>query len=233
MRPLTETIPKSLIPVEDRPFLSYQLEWLQLQGVTDVVLCIGHQGQRIRDYVSAHEWNLQISFVDEGEGLRGTGGALKLTAEKGMLHETFFVMYGDSFLPINFFEVWQAFKKSSKSALMTIFKNQGKWDSSNVEYHEGYPIRYKKNPPADIAPRMSYIDYGLSILKRSVTDLIPPATKIDLATIFENLSIQNDLESFEVSNRFYEIGSPAGLTDFEEFAKERFTPLITQQPRFL
>ena len=138
MLPLTETCPKTLLPVCGRPFAWHQLHWLAAQGVDDVVYCIGHRGLQIRRY-----WNVEpqpvgrLRFVDEGNDLRGTAGALRLASDQGALDETFFVLYGDSFLPIGFRPVWRAFEASGAPALMTVLRNRGRWDRSNVVYHAG------------------------------------------------------------------------------------------------
>src|SRR5262245_20561674 len=137
MRPLTETIPKALLPVAGRPFLEHQLGWLAGHGVTEVVLCVGYRGDAIRAFLDADggagaRHGLRIRVVDEGERLRGTAGALRLALDEGALDESFLMTYGDSFLPIDFAAVFRAFEVSGKPALMTVFRNDGRWDSSNV-----------------------------------------------------------------------------------------------------
>jgi len=209
MRPLTDTLPKTLLPVRGRPFASYQLDWLARHGVTEVVYCIGHQGHQIRHY-----WDVEPSpvpslrFVDEGEHLRGTGGALRLALAEGVLDESFFVLYGDSFLPIDFAPIWETFQFSRAPALMTVLRNEGRWDSSNVVYSKGLVTLYDKRSD----PAMDYIDYGLSAFRRPV---IEESTETDLSGIFHRLSLAGDLAGYEVTERFYEIGSPEGLRDLE------------------
>jgi NDP-sugar pyrophosphorylase family protein len=211
MRPLTETCPKTLLPVAGRPFGYHQMHWLAAQLVTDVAYCIGHQGDLIRRY-----WDQEpspgptIRYVDEGERLRGTAGALRLALEQGVLDDCFFVLYGDSFLPVEFGPVWRAFQASGQPALMTVLRNEGRWDRSNVIYQPGLVVRYDKAA----APGMQYIDYGLSCFRREVFEEF---THSDLSLVFRDLSLQNRLAGFEVRERFYEIGSPAGLQDFENY----------------
>src|SRR5580698_4738850 len=112
MRPLTDTIPKTLLPVHGRPFAWYQLDWLARHGVTEVVYCIGHQGDQVRDFWKSNPSPIALSFVDEGEQLRGTAGALRLALSENALDKSFFVLYGDSFLPVDFAPVWSAFESS-------------------------------------------------------------------------------------------------------------------------
>jgi NDP-sugar pyrophosphorylase family protein len=215
MRPLTETCPKTLLPVAGHPFAHYQLHWLAAQGVTEVVYCIGHQGDRISRYWSEEPAPVpSIRYVDEGEQLRGTAGALRLAREQGALDESFFVIYGDSFLPVEFGLIWRAFQTSGQPALMTVLRNEGRWDRSNVIYQPGQVVRYDKAA----APGMQYIDYGLSCFRR---DTLKDFTHADLSLLFHDLSVAGRLAGFEVHQRFYEIGSPDGLRDFERYLQTR------------
>jgi NDP-sugar pyrophosphorylase family protein len=210
MRPLTDTIPKTLLPVGGRPFASHQLDWLARHGVTEVVYCIGHQGDKIRRYWQTEPSPVpSLRFVDEGEQLRGTAGALRLALAEGVLDESFFVLYGDSFLPIDFAPVWQAFESGRAPALMTVLHNEGRWDSSNVVYSNGLVTLYEKRSSH---PEMRYVDYGLSAFRRSV---IEQSAEADLSALFHRLSLSGVLAGYEVTERFYEIGSPQGLRDLE------------------
>lgn len=221
MRPLTERIPKALIPAGGRPFIDHQLGWLAAHGVTDVVLCIGYKGDAIRAHLDgdpAVRHGLRIRFVDEGENLRGTAGALRLALDEGALEESFLVTYGDSFLPIDFGEVFRAYQAARRPALMTVFRNDGQWDTSNVIFDGQLVSLYDKNRRTRPAADFTFIDYGLSALSREVIAREVPATgAADLADLFHGLSVRGDLAGFEVAQRFYEIGSPAGLEDFERW----------------
>src|SRR5438270_4164757 len=167
MRPLTDTCPKTLLPVHGRPFAYHQLRWLAAQGVTDVIYSIGHQGDLIRRY---WEWEpapvASIRYVAEGDQLRGTGGAIRLAREQGVLEDNFFVTYGDSFLPVQFAPVWKAFRVSGQPALMTVLRNEGRWGRSNVLYEDNQIALYHK----DGRPGMKHIDYGLSAFRRELFD---------------------------------------------------------------
>ncbi len=211
MRPLTETCPKTLLPVHGRAFAWHQLQWLASQGIREVIYSIGHQGDMIRRYWAEQPSPVpSLRFVDEGNQLRGTAGALRLAREQGVLDESFLVIYGDSFLPVEFSPVWRAFESSNQPALMTVLRNEGRWDRSNVIYQPGRVVMYDKAA----APGMQYIDYGLSCFRRELFD---QPTHSDLAMLFHDLSLNGRLAGFLVHERFYEIGSPAGLRDLEEF----------------
>jgi NDP-sugar pyrophosphorylase family protein len=197
--------------VDGRPFAWHQLHWLAGQGITEVIYSIGHQGDMIRRYWTEETSPVSsIRFVDEGEQLRGTAGALRLAWEKGVLDQSFFVLYGGSFLPVQFDPVWRAFQASNLPALMTVLRNEGRWDRGNVIYQPGRVIRYDKAA----APGMQYIDYGLSCFRREVFD---DTAHSDLARLFHRLSLEGRLAGFQVHERFYGIGSPAGLRDFEQY----------------
>lgn len=215
MRPLTESVPKTLLPVAGRPFAWHQLHLLARAGVTDVVYCIGHQGEQIRKF-----WNEtpapipSIRYVDEGEQLQGTGGALRLAFDQGALEQAFLVLYGDSFLPIPFAPVWNAFQGSRSPALMTVLRNCGRWDRSNVRFSDGRVELYDKEADASQAG-MEFIDYGLSVLRREIVRALDKPS--ELAAFYHELSIRGELAGLEVHDRFYEIGSPEGLHDLEMF----------------
>lgn len=216
MRPLTETCPKTLLPVKGRPFAHHQLHWLAAQGVTEAIYCIGHEGHRIRSYWDAEPSPVaSIRYVDEGARLRGTGGAIRLAHEQGVLEESFLVIYGDSFLPVEYAPVWQAFQASGMPALMTVLRNEGRWDRSNAIYENGRVILYDKTANS----AMHYIDYGLSACRRELFTASTPEV-FDLAALFHQLSLQGQLAGYEVARRFYEIGSPAGLQDLELYLEQ-------------
>jgi NDP-sugar pyrophosphorylase family protein len=223
MRPLTETIPKAMIPVEGRPFIDHQLAWLAAHGVTDVVLSVGYLGAAIEAHVGdGAPHGLRARVVDEGPNLRGTAGAVRLAFDEGVLEERFLLTYGDSFLPIDFAAVFRHFEASGAPALMTVYRNQGRWDTSNVIFDGRMVTLYDKQrqtrPPEDFA----FIDYGLSALTRKAVEQgIPAGQKADLADLFHGLSLRGELAGWESPERFYEIGSPTGLTDFSAWVRAR------------
>jgi NDP-sugar pyrophosphorylase family protein len=226
MRPLTETVPKALIPVAGVPFIDHQLAWLADHGVTDVVLSIGYRGEMLRDHIGdGGRFGLTVRFVDEGTELRGTAGALRLALDRGALDPGFLMTYGDSFLPIDFADIWRRFQASGAPALMTVFHNGGRWDDSNVIFRDGRIVLYDKHHATRPAADFDYIDYGLLALKREViADLVPPpstGSKADLAPLFHELSRRGDLAGVEITQRFFEIGSPAGLQDLERWMRDR------------
>lgn len=213
LRPITETIPKALVEVAGKPFILHQLEYLKKQGLSKIVLSIGYLGEMIREVIGdGSQLGLEIQYSFDGKILLGTGGAIKKALP--MLGNSFFVLYGDSFLPINFSEVGSAFLDSHKKGLMTVLKNENQWDTSNVIYENGQIIEYNKKT---ITPPMLYIDYGLGVLKSDVLSSYPLNTPFDLSDVYNQLSLQGQLAGFEVFQRFYEIGSLVGIQETENY----------------
>lgn len=219
MKPYTESMPKALIPVRGKPFLEHQIRWLEGQGVRDILLCIAHQGEQIRDFIrSRGPWKAQIRFSDEGPTLLGTAGALRAALDQGLLPREFFLQYGDSYLPIEYAPVETAYRESGLPALMTVQRNEGRWDRSNARYANGRVILYDKTYATAPESTFDFIDYGLSILRSAVlTEHAPSGQKVDLAAVFHSLSTGGQLAGYEIMTRFYEVGTPQGLKDLENY----------------
>jgi len=213
LHPVTKKIPKALLNVSGHPFIFHQLSYLRKQGIKKVVLCVGHLGEMIESYVGdGSKFDLEVVYSSDQNKLLGTGGAIKKAIP--LLGEQFFILYGDTFLPISFDIVEEEFTKKKLSSLMTILKNKGKWDKSNVLLKTKQLIEYNKKSPSD---DMNYIDYGLSILKSHIFDTYPENCFFDLSSVFEQLSKKNQLWGFEVYERFFEIGTSNSLKETENF----------------
>ena len=217
LRPITERVPKALLQIAGRPFIEWQLTNLRAQGVSIVVLCTGFLSGEIEALVgNGDNYGLKISYSRDGPSLLGTGGALQNALP--LLGDAFFVMYGDSFLPINFTPIQTAFESAGKAGFMTVLRNVNKWDLSNVEFEDGALIEYNKlTPRAD----MTYIDYGLGILSAKTLTEHSFGKSFDLADLYHELSISQQLVGYEVYNRFYEIGSLAGIIEAEAYLSKK------------
>jgi NDP-sugar pyrophosphorylase family protein len=206
LRPLTETIPKSLIPIHGEPFIAHQLRLLHDRGIERTVVCVGYLGEMIREFVGDGEaFGLSIDYCWDGPVPLGTAGAIRNALP--LLGEAFFVMYGDSYLLCNYRAVEEAFSTSGRQALMTVFRNEGQWDTSNVEFHDGQIWAYDKQHRT---PGRRYIDYGLGVFQQSVFVALPDGPS-DLATVYQDLLARNELAAFQVKERFYEAGSLEGI----------------------
>lgn len=213
LRPITETIPKALVIVAGMPFIVRQLRYLREQGISNVVLCVGYLGNMIRGVVGdGQQFGLNVSYSEDGPILLGTGGAL--TKAIPLLDDHFFVLYGDSFLPVNFSFVQGVYKERGQRALMTVLRNQNQWDKSNVLFVNDQLFEYNKRVPR---AEMTYIDYGLGVISASVLKQYPVGQPFDLADAYQDLSLQGQLAGLEVHERFYEIGSLSGLKETEDY----------------
>ena len=211
LRPLTEKIPKVLLPVAGKPFLAHQLELLRSQGIRTVVLCLGHLGEMVvNDFGDGRAYGIELDYSFDGPKLLGTGGALRQALPK--LGEKFFVLYGDSYLTTPFAPIADFFERSGWSGLMTVYRNEGLYDASNVVFRDGQIAIYDKKVRL---PEMRHIDYGLSIFRASVFQERPDGTAFDLADVMTQLVARKNLAGFEVPDRFYEIGSHAGIAELE------------------
>jgi MurNAc alpha-1-phosphate uridylyltransferase len=219
MRPVTERIPKALIEVAGRPFVEHQLALLRREGVERVVLCVGFLGEMIEASVGdGARYGLSIKYSFDGERLLGTGGALRRALP--MLGEQFFVLYGDSYLDIAYAPVQAAYRNSGKPALMTVFRNEGRWDASNVLFDGESVVRYDKRRPSS---DMKFIDYGLGIVSSDVLKAGHDEA-FDLAELYATLAREGRLAGYEATTRFYEIGTPSGLAEADGHLRGRLQP---------
>lgn len=227
MRPLTEAVPKSLLPMDGEPFLAHQLRLLSEQGVKDIVICCGHLGEQIEDFAGdGAQFGCCIRYSYDGDFLLGTGGALRRALP--LLGDSFFVMYGDSYLLADPARAWKAFLASGRPALMTVFRNDGRWGDSNVEMRDRKIVSYDKLRRTQ---RMCYIDYGLSLLQADVLRAWPEGEAFDLAAVMASLAANGNLAAHEVYCRFFEIGSPEGFHATEQmlsaFRKSKESELLS------
>lgn len=207
--PMTQAIPKALIDINGEPFIAHQLRLLRSRGIQRAVLCLGYLGEMIQDFVQdGRQFGLSVSYSFDGAKLLGTAGAIHQAL--ALLGDEFFVVYGDSYLPCDYGAVYSAFQKSGKQGLMTVFQNDGEWDASNVEYGDKGIVAYDKRHRT---PRMRYIDYGLGAFRREAFLNIDSGAAYDLAQLYQDLLARGELDGFEVSERFYEVGSPAGIRE--------------------
>lgn len=219
MREVAGDRPKALLSVSGRPFVDHQLELLAAGGIEDVVFCIGYGGSALQAHVGdGAAFGLDVRYVDEGDNLRGTAGALRLALDQGVLEEAFGVLYGDSYLPIELRPVWDAFQASGQQALMTVYRNDDRWDASNAVFAAGRVVLYDKHGADPSTAQRHWIDYGLSVIgAKVIAERVPSGEVADLAEIYHELSVEGQLAGLEVAERFYEVGSPEGLAELEGY----------------
>ena len=221
LRPITQKIPKALIEVNGEPFIAHQFRLLCRHGISHVVVCTGFLGEMIQEFAGdGASFGLKVEYSADGPTLLGTGGALKRALP--LLGEAFFVLYGDSYLTCDYHAVQSAFETSKKMALMTVFKNEGKWEKSNVEFEDGRLLEYdKKNQ----TPAMRHVDYGLGVFSKLAFDSVCVANDkpCDLAHLYQDILNRGQLAGFEVPHRFYEIGSFEGLKEVRQYIASHAT----------
>jgi MurNAc alpha-1-phosphate uridylyltransferase len=221
IRPMTQSLPKALLNIAGKPFIFHQLELLRKQGADRVVLCLGHLAEQVEAAVgNGHQFGLAIQSSFDGDELLGTGGALKQALP--LLGESFFVLNGDSYLRCSLTAIQTAFERARRPALMTVLRNDGRWDRSNVVFRNGEVIEYDKT---SWRPDMTHVDFGLSVLSSSVFSHYGETRVIDLADICRDLSKTGQLAAVEVSNRFYEVGSVQGIQDTEAYLSDQLVDI--------
>lgn len=217
---VAERTPKSLLEVAGEPFVAHQLRLIAQQGVTDVVMCCGHLGQMIADFVGdGAQFGCRVRYSYDWPEPLGTGGAIARALP--MLGPRFWVMYGDSYLTAEFAPALRAFEESGAAALMTVFRNEGRWDTSNVEFADGKIVRYSKQ---ERTAGMRHIDYGLGIYSAEAFVGWRVLRAFDLSVVQSELITLGAMAGFEVRERFYEIGSPNGLAETQAFLRGRAVP---------
>jgi NDP-sugar pyrophosphorylase family protein len=217
LRPFKKKIPKALIKISGKPFIYHQLTYLHKEGVKRVIICVGYLGDMIKNFVgNGEKFGIEVSYSEDWPHLLGTGGAIKNALP--LIRNKFFILYGDTFLPINYKDIVKFHLKNKSKSVITIIKNKGMWDKSNINFKNNKIIEYNK---FNNGPEMEYIDYGLSLLSKSVFNKYPPKKSFDLSVIFRQLIIQKKLLGFEVYKRFYEIGSIKGLRQTKKFLKKK------------
>lgn len=212
LRPLTQEIPKSMVEVQGKPFLQHQMELLHSNGVRDLVLCVGHLSEQIKSHFGdGRRWGVRISYSDEGERRLGTAGALKLA--EPLLADQFFVLFGDSYLMLDYGAIMDHFLTRDRLGLMVVYRNNNQYDTSDLLVEAGYVVAYDKEHPL---PGMMHINEGLSVLRKPALATIPPGQPMSLQAFMRNLIVRKQLLAFETTQRFYEIGSFSGLSEFEQ-----------------
>jgi NDP-sugar pyrophosphorylase family protein len=216
LKPITEKVPKILVEVAGEPFFNHQIRLLAKSGLRRIVLCVGYLGEQVEAlYGDGSAWGVQLEYSFDGPSLLGTGGALIRALPK--LGDAFYVMYGDSYLPIDYLAVGRSFLSSGKEGLMTVYANQGRFDASNVWFEDGAVRVFDKK---DKMPQMAHIDFGLGVFRRRAFDAFPRDRVVDLEEVQKALLARGELAGYEVATRFYEIGSHAGLQELDRLLRK-------------
>ena len=203
--------PKPLLEVAGRPFLLHQLELLAANGFERVVLCVGYLGERIERAIGSEQFGIRVDYSYDSPGLDGTLGAIRHA--RHLLPDRFLVLYGDTYLRLDYRTAVRVWRESGWLGLMTVLRNEDRWEPSNVIYANGRVLAYDK--AASVAG-MRWIDYGLGGLVSRALDLVGPQES-ELGHLYRTLAHTGELCGYEVHHRFYDIGTPASLAETEAF----------------
>jgi NDP-sugar pyrophosphorylase family protein len=206
--------PKPLLEVAGAPFLLHQLRLLARYGAREVVLCVGYRGEQIQAGIGAERFGIRVRYSFDAPGLDGTLGAIRRAAP--MLGERFLVLYGDTYLRIDYADVARVWRETGLPAVMTVLRNDGRWDVSNAVYESGRVQSYDKHAPR---PEMRWIDYGLGGLTAGALS-VADENEAELANLYHRLADLGCLCGYEATNRFYEIGTPSGLREADAFLRQ-------------
>lgn len=209
---VTDT-PKPLLEVAGQPFLKHQLRLLSDNGARHVVLSVGYLGEQVEDRIGREAFEIRIDYSYDSPGLDGTLGAVRRALP--LLPDRFLVLYGDTYLRFDYGAAASAWSESGRLGLMTVLRNDGRWDTSNVVFADGRVVTYDKESPT---PEMQWIDYGLGGIDVHALELVADGER-DISRLYRRLAELGELCGYEAHQRFYEIGSPEGLRETDEFLR--------------
>ncbi len=200
-----------MVVVGGKPFLEHEIGLLKSCGITDFVLCVGHFGEKVEAYFGdGGRWGVRVRYSYDGPRLLGPAGALKRA--EGLLDELFFVTYGDAYLRADYRSMMRALVDSGKLGAMAVYENHDQYGRSDVAVSGGRVVRYDKRGSG-----MDWVNFGVSALRKRALSLIPPGRECGEEEFYGELIRRDELLAFPVTDRFYEIGTPASLKEFERF----------------
>ena len=219
---ITASVPKSMLPSHGNPFFLYQLMLLIMAGFRNFLFLVGYRAEQVEEYFGdGSKFGVKIEYSYDGEKRLGTAGAVVKAYDK--LDNSFLLMYGDTLLDVDYFEIVYRFclgKQNGYSSLMTVYRNNGQFDTSNVLLDTNDEIiEYnKENPRED----MHYIDYGISVFDKKVFSTLSRCEAIDLSYVQMKLASEGSMAACIIRKRFYEIGTPASFKSFKDYIEKRF-----------
>ena len=213
LRPLTEKVPKAMVPVDGRPFLEYEIQLLKSNSVNDIVLCVGYLGDQIEGHFGdSKRFGVKIRYSHDGKELLGPIGGLK--AAEPLLDDQFFVTYGDSYLRTDYAGMMASLRLGKKLGVMAVFRNEGRFGKSDIIAKDGLVTAYDKK---ETRPGMVWVNFGVTALRREALSRVEPGRFCDEVSFYGGLVAERQLVAYETFDRFYEIGSPEGLREFSHF----------------
>ncbi len=209
---LTQEVPKPMVMVRGRPFLEHEISLLKRSGITDFVLCVGYLGEKVEEHFGdGSRWGVRVSYSWDGPRLLGPAGALKRA--EPLLQEFFFVTYGDAYLRADYRGLMRTLVDSGRLGVMAVYQNRNKYGRSDVAVRGESIVRYDKRG----GEGLDWVNFGVSALSRRALALIPAGRECGEEEFYGQLIERDELLAFPVPDRFYEIGTPASLKEFEQF----------------
>lgn len=216
LRPVTNNLPKAMVPANDKPFLEHLLIMLKKRGVTDIVLCVSYLGEQIKSYFGdGTKFGLNIVYSYDGEELLGTGGALKKT--ESLLNNSFFFINGDVYYDLDYRKIAEEFEKNPTLGLMVVYHNRDKITQNNVIVQKGKLLRYDRDR---IDPKLNEVDGSVYVFKKEILDMLPEGKSALEIETFQKLIDSNQFRVYMPENRYYTNGTPEKLKLFEKHLRE-------------
>lgn len=217
LRPMTEKIPKPMVEAAGKPFLEHEISLLKQGGILDYVLCVGYRGEQVEEYFGdGRRWGVRVRYSYDGEELMGAAGALKRA--EPLLHDRFFVTYGDAYLRADYRRMMAAFVASGSLAMMAVLHNKNRYGNSDLDVRAGRVVRYDKKAGGK---GLEWVNFGVSAMRKRALDFIPKGRACGEEEFYGKLIERGELRAYPVRNRFYEIGTPKSLAEFERFFARR------------
>jgi histidinol-phosphate phosphatase family protein len=208
--------PKAMLPVDGRPFIDFKLASLAAAGATDIVLLVGHGAAPLREHVGGGEaFGVRVTYVDEGEELVGTGGAIARALSQ--LPNTFWVTYGDTLLEVPLRRVEAELRTRDVLGVMTTFENRDRWAPSNVDVEGDLVTAHEKGAPPGT---YRWIDYGMLLLRRAAFAGFADESVFDLTELLQSLVARRKLAAFPVSQQFHDVGTEEAWRETDRWAHE-------------
>ena len=216
---LTEKIPKSLIQINSNPFVYWQLKLLKESEFSEVYLLVSHFGNQILDFIGdGSKFDLKVNYIFDGEVSLGTGGAILKNLSK--LPEKFFLLYGDSYLDIDYLKMEKHFLQEESDYLMGVCPKTHQYNfTPNVQFSSGKVLRYSK---VSSTSSMKHEDFGVSIISKSVFMNLKGEEYKDLGSIMSVLADQGIITGYLFQEKYYEVGSEIGIELTTKYLREKY-----------
>ncbi|MBN2127347.1 MAG: nucleotidyltransferase family protein [Candidatus Diapherotrites archaeon] len=216
LRPLTENIPKPMIPVKGKPILEWILENIAEYGVKEIILSVGYKHEKVIDYFGKEFNGMKINYAIEHEFL-GTGGALKYSEKK--LKEKFFMLNGDNLADLNFNKMEAEHNSSKCLATIALIEVTDPTHYGIAKLNEKKIIEFIEKPLKENAPS-NLANAGAYIIEKKALEFLPSGFNLIEKTLFPKLAEMNLLNSFKHEGQWFATDTPEKY----EKAKKEFNP---------